>query len=165
LRSERFLYLNRIFDLDFDPENAGKIYLEYLSLEGHLNEDALYVCKKLHLLNIKIGIITNGAEVVQRPRLLQSSLNNYIDFLITSEEAGLPKPHAKIFEMCLERAKINEKKHICIVGDSLNSDIKGGNLFGITTCWYNPFRVRPEFTEDTTPHFIINNLKEILGRI
>lgn len=25
-----------------------------------------------------------------------------------------------------------------IVGDSLSSDIKGGNLSGIACCWYNP---------------------------
>ena len=25
-----------------------------------------------------------------------------------------------------------------MVGDSLTSDIQGGNLFGIDTCWFNP---------------------------
>ena len=31
-----------------------------------------------------------------------------------------------------------DKKKILIVGDSLTSDIKGGNNIGIDTCWYNP---------------------------
>ena len=30
------------------------------------------------------------------------------------------------------------KEKILIVGDSLTSDIKGGNCVGIKTCWYNP---------------------------
>lgn len=31
-----------------------------------------------------------------------------------------------------------EKDQVLIVGDSLTSDIRGGNNAGIQTCWYNP---------------------------
>ena len=30
------------------------------------------------------------------------------------------------------------KEDVLIVGDSLTSDIKGGSLYGIDTCWFNP---------------------------
>ena len=30
------------------------------------------------------------------------------------------------------------KEEMMIVGDSLTSDIQGGNNAGIVTCWYNP---------------------------
>ena len=32
----------------------------------------------------------------------------------------------------------NEKNEIMIVGDSLTSDMQGGNNAGIVCCWYNP---------------------------
>ena len=32
------------------------------------------------------------------------------------------------------------KETTLIIGDSLTSDIKGGNNLGIKTCWYNPKR-------------------------
>ena len=32
---------------------------------------------------------------------------------------------------------------ILMVGDSLTSDIQGGNNFGIATCWYNPKKRLP----------------------
>ena len=31
-----------------------------------------------------------------------------------------------------------------MVGDSLHSDIRGGNDFGIDTCWFNPANQRNE---------------------
>ena len=31
-----------------------------------------------------------------------------------------------------------EKEEIMIVGDSLTSDMQGGNNAGILCCWYNP---------------------------
>lgn len=37
----------------------------------------------------------------------------------------------------LERGEIS-KSEVIIVGDSLTSDICGGNNAGIRTCWYNP---------------------------
>ena len=31
-----------------------------------------------------------------------------------------------------------DRREVLIVGDSLTSDIRGGNNAGIVTCWYNP---------------------------
>ena len=31
-----------------------------------------------------------------------------------------------------------DKSEVVIIGDSLTSDIRGGNNAGILTCWYNP---------------------------
>lgn len=42
------------------------------------------------------------------------------------------------FSYVFERIPNFEKNETIIIGDSLTSDIKGGNLAGITTCWYNP---------------------------
>jgi len=30
------------------------------------------------------------------------------------------------------------KEEVLMVGDSLTSDIEGGNRYGIDTCWFNP---------------------------
>lgn len=165
LRSERFLILNRHFDLDLEPQSTSDLYLKLLSLQGHLMDDAVYVCKKLKKLGIAVGIVTNGAEVVQRPRLALSPLSPFIDFMITSEEAGQPKPHPLIFEMSLARANVSDKSVVCMVGDSLSADVRGGNRFGITTCWFNPYRVGPEYEADCRPHFEVQSLKDLLGRI
>jgi len=45
------------------------------------------------------------------------------------------------------------------VGDSLTSDIKGGNDFGIDTCWFNPLNI----TNNTgiVPSFEISELNDL----
>ena len=55
------------------------------------------------------------------------------------------------------------KSKILIVGDSLTSDMKGGNNIGITCCWYNP--QNKEKSIDVNIDFEIKHLwdvKEIL---
>ena len=54
---------------------------------------------------------------------------------------------------------VNEKDEIMIVGDSLTSDIRGGNNAGILTCWYNPTKI--ENTKGVDVNFAITNLWEI----
>jgi 2-haloacid dehalogenase len=86
--------------------------------------------------------------------------------IFISEQAGVPKPQKGFFDYCMEHTKEKDKSRILIVGDSLTSDIKGGVLYGIPTCWY-----RPDGAENNTPYvpdFEISDLHEIediiLGR-
>ena len=50
-------------------------------------------------------------------------------------------------------------KQALIIGDSLSSDIKGGQLAGLDTCWYNPER-KPNNT-DIVPTYEIQKLDEL----
>lgn len=52
-----------------------------------------------------------------------------------------------------------ERKGTLIVGDSLNSDIKGGNTAGIDTCWFNPQGALN--TAGVTVSWEIRSLKEL----
>jgi len=53
------------------------------------------------------------------------------------------------------------KEEVLIVGDSLTSDIKGGNAYGIDACWFNPARL-PR-TPDVTIQYEIGRPDELLG--
>jgi 2-haloacid dehalogenase len=44
------------------------------------------------------------------------------------------------FDYCFLRIENFIPEEAIIIGDSLSSDIKGGNNAGITTCWFNPDR-------------------------
>ena len=47
------------------------------------------------------------------------------------------KPDIKYFEYVFKKLGITDKKEALIIGDSLTSDMKGGNNAGILCCWYN----------------------------
>lgn len=48
------------------------------------------------------------------------------------------KAERSVFDQVFEAIEETDRKKILIVGDSLTSDIRGGNLAQIVTCWYNP---------------------------
>lgn len=121
-------------------------------------DDSLTICKSLQE-KVKQYVITNGVTQTQKSKLKLSGLAEVMEELFISEEIGAPKPSPAFFEYCLERIEEKDKSRILIVGDSLSSDIKGGVLSGIPTCWY-----RPEGAVNDTeykPDYEINDLHEL----
>lgn len=109
--------------------NLGTIY-SYL-------DDSLTICKALQT-KFKQYVVTNGVADTQKSKLGLSGFADVMEELFISEEVGYNKPDKAFFEYCLEHLEEKDTSHILIVGDSLTSDIRGGNSVGIKTCWYNP---------------------------
>lgn len=57
--------------------------------------------------------------------------------IFVSEEAGYQKPRKEFFDYCFERIDKLNPERTMIIGDSLSSDIQGGDNAGIATCWLN----------------------------
>ena len=84
--------------------------------------------------------VTNGVSSTQRKKLRLSGLDQLFDDIFVSEEMGVPKPQLSYFEKCFEQIEDFQKEKTLIVGDSLSSDMQGGNNAGIACCWYNPYK-------------------------
>ena len=82
--------------------------------------------------------VTNGTITAQERKLRKSGLGALFDGVFISDRVGFEKPSAEYFERVLAAIGPVEKGETMIVGDSLTSDIRGGNNAGIVTCWYNP---------------------------
>ena len=157
----RFIQLFQEFHITgVEVEDFRAIYQRELGSVYCYKDDSLSVCQKLHT-QVKQYIITNGVSATQRNKLKLSGLADLMDGIFISEEIGVPKPHREFFERCLEQVEEKDKSRILIVGDSLSSDIKGGVLAGLPTCWY-----RPEGTPNPTeyrPDYEISDLHEIFS--
>lgn len=81
--------------------------------------------------------VTNGTVIAQRRKLSGSGLDKVFDYIFISEEVGAEKPNRVFFDRVFEKIGRYDISEIMIIGDSLTSDIKGGNNSGIQTCWYN----------------------------
>lgn len=79
--------------------------------------------------------------------------------VIISEEVGCQKPHPGIFDYAFTNLAISNKSKVLMVGDSLTSDIQGGNKYGIDTCWFNPSRKTN--TSGIQPTYEITSLMEL----
>ena len=56
--------------------------------------------------------------------------------LVVSEEAGVSKPHPRIFEIALERAGAAAAEAV-MLGDSWTNDVEGARAAGIRAVWFN----------------------------
>ena len=94
--------------------------------------------EKLKKEGYKLYIATNGYPEFQYARIKAAKLKNLFDGIFISEEMGADKPSIEYFDRCFARIKDFDREKTMIVGDSLTSDILGGNNAGIATCWVNP---------------------------
>lgn len=107
----------------------------------------------------KLGIITNGYAALQQPRLDANRLSGCFDLVEVSETVGIPKPDARLFAHALKQMGNPDPHRVLMVGDSLLSDITGGNRAGMDTCWFNPHAV-PN-TGSIIPTYEIRRLDEV----
>ncbi|WP_150540171.1 pyrimidine 5'-nucleotidase [Actinobacillus vicugnae] len=95
---------------------------------------------------VKMGIITNGFTELQQQRLINTHTQHFFEFVAVSEQIGAAKPDRQVFEYAFALMDEPDKTKILMVGDTLASDILGGNNAGIDTCWFNHVGAKNETT-------------------
>lgn len=113
--------------------------MQYRTLLGQgyqLMEGAYDLCQQLSKSH-RLFIITNGVTETQLNRLRLSRLHPFFENIFTSQELGYQKPAKEFFDYVKEHIKEFKADKALVIGDSLSSDIKGGYLAGIDTCWIN----------------------------
>lgn len=108
---------------------------------------------------VKQVAVTNGTKVAQDRKLRNSKLDTLFDGIFISDVVGVEKPNVGFFDIVFANIGEYAKDEMLIVGDSLTSDIRGGNNAGILTCWYNPKKM--ENNKGVNVDFEITNLWEI----
>lgn len=133
----RFVRLFKQLSIELDGIAFEKEYQALLGEGAYLLDGALdlvkYLKKRYHLY-----IVTNGVAVTQHKRLASSGLDQLMNDIFISETLGYQKPDVRFFEECFKKIPNADSSKMLIIGDTLSSDILGGNNAGIKTCWYNP---------------------------
>lgn len=81
-----------------------------------------------------IGIGTNMTADYQFAKLERLGLAEYVDFMVTSEEAGAEKPDARLFNLCVEKAGCSAAECV-FVGDNMEHDVYGAKQAGLCPVW------------------------------
>lgn len=126
------------------------------------NDDGEALVRELKERGILQYAVTNGTLVAQRRKLAASGLDKLLRGAFISDKIGVEKPNIGFFEQVfdtLSKEGAFQKDEIMIVGDSLTSDIQGGNNAGIVCCWYNPNR--KENTKGLRIEYDIRRLEEL----
>ena len=110
--------------------------------ESGLVEEIFFVDGALGLLDALYGkyrlfLVSNGAKKAQTARIEKAGIGKFFDGIFISEEMGADKPSKEFFDRAFSSVKDFSVQNAVIVGDTLTSDIKGGQNFGIKTVWFN----------------------------
>ena len=150
-------------EVGVDPSLAEPFNARYQHALGDTvvyRDDSLNVVKALHE-RVKQYVVSNGTIVAQTKKLQRSHLGEWMDGVFLSEELGAEKPSPAFFDQVFAALPDLNKADMLLVGDSLTSDMRGGHLAGIPTCWYNPNRLpRPA---DMAMDYEIQDLHQVLS--
>ncbi len=139
---DRFLYFQRmseLMELPFEPRNLEhitEVYWQSVYENLKLFPGVKETMRKIKESGILIGLATNLVADVQIKKLEKLGVEKYIDFVVTSQEAGKEKPHPSVFLLALKKAGCLPEESV-MLGDSKDHDIAGANHLGITSVLFS----------------------------
>ena len=136
LKVARFVRFFDRYPVPGDPKWAAERFVELLGQQSILLPHALETVRAI-AERLPVTLVTNGITSVQRNRLAASPLKDLVSGVVISQEVGASKPRPEIFHLALEPLGVNPREAL-MVGDGVNSDIRGANNAGIDACWLNP---------------------------
>lgn len=110
----------------------------------------------------KLGIITNGQTVDQKIKAECIGVAHLVDHIITSEEVGVSKPDTRIFKRAATAMGVDMSSMI-MVGDSIESDIRGALDAGISPVLYCPLAEQDETLIQGTQVPTIHHMSHLLN--
>lgn len=119
-----------------DPALARSIAADFAELRGrryYAFPEARAVLSALSG-EFDLAILTNGAPELQWSKVHGSGLEDLFQSVTVSGDHAIGKPRKEIFDIVM--AKHPEAAGFVMIGNSLNSDIRGARNTGIPCVWY-----------------------------
>ena len=111
---------------DLDPQGFARPYVEALEFEPM--PGAVDAVLALERLDLRLAVVSNW-DVALHGYLEELALADHFATVVTSAEAGAPKPDPRIFELALERLRVPPQRALH-VGDS-EADEEGARAAGM----------------------------------
>lgn len=143
----RYQRLKSVFDrlgMEISDEMINKLaddYIQNLSTFNHLFPNTFEILEYLKP-KYTLHIITNGFQEIQDTKMRNANIDGYFENVINSEMAGVKKPNPIIFQLALDRAKV-ESKNAIMIGDSLEADVLGAKALGLHALHFNAHQDDP----------------------
>jgi len=126
----RLLYFQRLLELaGFKTQLLSALDLEQtywrsFLVHARLFDQAIDFLDDLRAKGVPVAIVTDLTAQIQFRKLVHFGLDHYIDYVVTSEEAGADKPARAPFDMALEKLGARPAP-IWFIGDSPKADLQG----------------------------------------
>ncbi|MGB3852523.1 MAG: YjjG family noncanonical pyrimidine nucleotidase [Tunicatimonas sp.] len=161
LRSERFVMILTQLGVaaDLVPLQLADDYLRICPTKPHVMPHTVATLDYLRQ-RYQLHILTNGFTAVQAIKLKSAGLAHYFTEVVSSDTTGHRKPSRAVFDYLLDR--IGAPAQACLmIGDNLETDIRGAREAGIDQLFYNPKRMK-HHKETTYEVACLSELRGIL---
>jgi 2-haloacid dehalogenase len=112
----------------------------YLKLEPF--PEVPEVLQRLKAAGLRTAILSNGSPTMLDAVVQASGLSTHIDTVLSVEAVGVYKPHAKVYQLAVDRLGIAAA---AIAFQSSNAwDAYAASAFGMQVVWCNRYGQRPE---------------------
>jgi FMN phosphatase YigB (HAD superfamily) len=125
------------------------------------------VSEVLPFLSLPLAVWANtrtATEAKLRQWLERAGIGRFFAWVVTSVDAGFRKPAPEFFDFALAKCGLS-KDEVLFVGNQLNTDITGGEQYGIRTVWLcgRPYRSADETLspKDVRPTYTIRTFRQL----
>lgn len=123
----RVLYLQSVIETLTGRTNvkltlqAEKIFWQAYFVQMKLRPGILALLQSIHRQGLKVALVTDLTTSLQLSKIAKLRINNYLNFIVTSEEAGHDKPHPTVVKLALHKMQL-QPAEVIFIGDSLAKD-------------------------------------------
>jgi len=112
--------VGRDLGLEIDPAEAAAAHVE-LEVEASVLTDGARETVAAVAERAPVGVLSNGDAELQRAKLAAHGIDDLLDAVVISAEAGVGKPDPAVFEAA--EAELDAADHV-YVGDEYESDVQ-----------------------------------------
>lgn len=166
----RLLYYQRTIELlGLNTQILMTLDLEQTYWRTFLANCRLFPEVKEFILDLKstgitIAIITDLTAQIQFRKIIYLGLDSYFDYVVTSEEAGIDKPHQAQFEIALKKLQVAPES-IWMIGDNSDTDIAGAAKFNMLTLQKKHEGVLIKQQSIGAPDYVFENYMELRKKL
>ena len=124
---------------------------------------ALDVLQSLKDLGIRMALITNGNEVMQRHKIERFGLDRYFDCILIEGAFGVGKPNERVYRHVLLQLNASPSE-ASMVGDNLEWDVAAPQRLGIFGIWNDYARTGLPSATAILPDRIIHTITELVPK-
>jgi putative hydrolase of the HAD superfamily len=139
----RYLYIQKTLELcgiNFVPDiiqRAVDFYFDEMLKKTVLYPGVLEGLKQMKFNQLSTCMITDFTADIQIRKIRKLGIMKYIDYMVTSEEAGADKPHVEQAVLALKKLHLRQEE-VVMIGNNPKTDIELAHRFGLRSVLFDP---------------------------
>jgi putative hydrolase of the HAD superfamily len=126
--------------------------------------DAIETVRWLRDSGRRLALLTNGAAVSQRKKIVRFELADLFDAILVEGELGFGKPDERVYRRALEVLGVKPAE-TCMVGDNLEWDVAAPQKLGMSGVWIDARGRGVPVRSAVKPDYVVRSLSELRSLI